>query len=130
MTEIEFFEQLKRRWPHDRASPEPTCATIELADAAVRAWPLSAQLWTARGDLLQLADTDCGYPLREVERCYRHAIKADPLYAEAYEELGRFLAASMDNRRKAKRFLDKARRLRRSRRCGQNDRFSATNQRS
>lgn len=116
MNEIEFFAELKRRWPHDDASPEPTCATIELADAAVRAWSSSAQLWTARGDLLQLAHDDAGYPLREIERCYRHAIKADPFYAEAYEELGRFLAATMDNRRKAKRFLDKARRLRSSRR--------------
>ena len=116
MNEMEFLEQLKGRWPRDHASPEPTCATIELADAAVRAWPLSAQLWTARGDLLQLAHDDIGYPLREVEHCYRQAIKADPLYAEAYEELGRFLAATMDNRRKAKRFLDKARRLKRSRR--------------
>jgi len=69
-----------------------------------------------RGDLLQLADSETGYPLKEVGRCYREAIKANPRYPDAYEELGRFLAATMGNRRKAKRFLDKARRLRRSRR--------------
>jgi len=116
MTENEFLEELKRRWPRDHANPEPTSATIELADAAVRAWPSSARLWTVRGDLLQLADSGTGYPLKEVGHCYREAIKADPRYAEAYEELGRFLAAMMDNRRKATRFLDKARRLRRSQR--------------
>ncbi len=116
MNEAEFLEELKGRWPRHHASPEPTPATIELAEESVRAWPLSAQLWTVRGDLLQLAECDTVHPLREVERCYRQAIKVDPRYAEAYEELGRFLAATMDNRRKARRFLDKARRLGRSRR--------------
>ena len=116
MTENEFLEELKRRWPRDHASLEPSSATIELADAAIRAWPSSAPLWTVRGDLLQLVDNETGYPLKEVGRCYREAIKADPRYAEAYEELGRFLAETMDNRRKARRFLDRARRLRRSRR--------------
>jgi len=114
MSETEFLDEIRRRWPRAVSSDEPTPATVALANEAVESFPTSARLWTMRGDLLQLADSDPRYDLGEVERCYRKAIKADPRYAPAYDELGRFLAHVMDNRRKAKRFLERARRLRRS----------------
>ncbi|MDP9123725.1 MAG: hypothetical protein M3N82_03870 [Pseudomonadota bacterium] len=114
MSETEFLQELGRCWPRDVSSVEPTSATLTLANEAVNAFPNSALPWTMRGDLLQLAQSDAGYELGEVKRSYRMAIKADPRYAPAYDELGRFLVSVMDNRRKAKRFLDKARRLRRS----------------
>lgn len=114
MNEREFLQEISRHWPDAMSSTGSSSTTVALADEAVESFPASAPLWTMRGDLLQLADADSGYELGEVERCYRKAIESDPLYAPAYEELGRFLALVMDNRRKAKRFLEKARRLRRS----------------
>lgn len=114
MTETEFLQQISQRWPRTASDAEPTSATLALVDEAVTSFPASARLWTMRGDLLQLGHHGSEHGLREIERCYRRAIEADPRHAPAYDELGRFLASMRDNRRKAKRFLDKARRLRRS----------------
>lgn len=113
MTESEFIEELSVRWPRLNPS-EPTMRTIEIAGAAVAEHPGSAKLWTMRGNLIELADIEIGQPLREPERCYRQAIKVDPFFVEAYEDLAWFLDAVLGKRRKAKRFYDKARRLKRT----------------
>lgn len=111
MSEDEFIAAIRARWPSDTASDEPSVATIQLADDAVRAFPSSAKLWVMRGDLLQLADVETGYALLESERSYRIAIKVDPGCIEGYRELAYFLDVVMGKRRKAKRYFDKARRL-------------------
>ena len=100
--------------------------TIELAGVAVAEHPGSAELWTMRGNLLELANIETGQPLREPERCYRQAIKANPFFVEAYEDLAWFLEAVLGKRRKAKRFYDKARRLKRSARMTANQSLEPT----
>ena len=110
MTEEELIASLRARWPRERADSSRSAELMAFADDGVRAFPNSAILWRIRGDLIQLLETP--YPLKEVERSYRLSIKAHAFYADAYEELGRFLNVVMKNPRKAKRFLDKAGRLR------------------
>lgn len=115
MTEVEYIVELRKRWPRGPSSQEPTPETIQISLDAVQKHPQSAKLWVMRGDLLQLLMFDCEIPLNESARCYRQAIKADPLFIEAYEEMGYFLDAVMANPRKAKQFFDKARRLKKAR---------------
>lgn len=114
MTEAEYISELLKRWPRDHASQEPTRETIDMTQEAVENFPKSAKLWVMRGDLLQLVNFELDVPLNESSKCYRQAIKADPFFAEAYEEMGYFLDVVMANPRKAKRYFDKARRLRKS----------------
>lgn len=111
MNEGEYIAAIRARWPSDAARDEPSVETIRLADEAVVAFPSSAKLWVMRGDLLQLADIETGYALEESERCYRAAIKADSSFIEGYRELAYFLDVVMGERRKSKRYFDKARRL-------------------
>jgi Tfp pilus assembly protein PilF len=113
MTELEFVAAISRHWPRRIDSPEPTAATLELLDQAVVHHPFSARLWTMRGCLLQLA-SDASYPLNESAQCFKRAIRLDPSYADAYDEMGHFLDAVMGNPRKAKRYFVKARLLRRA----------------
>jgi tetratricopeptide (TPR) repeat protein len=89
-----------------------------MADAAVREHPRSPKLWVIRGNLLELARLETGYTLNESAFCYRQAIRVDPFFIEAYEDLAFFLDAVMGNRRKAKRFFEKARLLKRAARAG------------
>ena len=63
-----------------------------------------------RGDAIQLSD-DLTNPLTEVERSYRKATEINPNFAEAYEELGYFWFAVMDDASKAKSFFEPAVRL-------------------
>ncbi|WP_338846240.1 hypothetical protein V8J88_21100 [Massilia sp. W12] len=114
MTEADYISEIERRWP-SRCPGEPTRETIHLTKKAVEIFPKSAKLWVMRGNLLQLIDFECDIPLGESEYCYRQAIAADHFFAEAYEEMGYFLDVIMGKPRKAKRFFDKARRLKRSR---------------
>jgi hypothetical protein len=109
----QYINELERCWPQVSSQLEPTEATLQLAQRAVQEYPTSAKLWIIRGNLLELANFDTSLPLREPMRCYRAAIKIDPLNIEAHEDLAWFVDAVLGNRRKAKRFFDKARRLRR-----------------
>ncbi|MEX8506122.1 hypothetical protein [Leptothrix ochracea] len=111
MTQDEYIYKLKQCW-QKILSTEPTKTTIILADLAVQEHPKSSELWRIRGNLLELANFDTGHPLKESLRCYRLAVKLDPFFIEAYEDLAWFLDAVLGNRRKAKRFFDKAWRLR------------------
>jgi tetratricopeptide (TPR) repeat protein len=110
MSEQDFIAAIKARWPVKAVEATQSKELLALVDEATKSHENSAVLWTMRGDLLQLLESD--YPLKESEQCYRRAIKADPRYAEAYEEMGRFLEFVMSKPRKAKRFLEKASRLR------------------
>lgn len=112
MNEDEYIAAIGAQWPSDAVKDEPSIETIRLADEAVEAFPSSAKLWVMRGDLLQLAGVETGYALEESERCYRIAINADPSFIEGYRELAYFLDVVIGKRRKAKRYFDKARRLR------------------
>ena len=113
MTESEYINYFKSHWPKDFQSFEPTKETIELTERAVKDFPNSAKLWVIRGDLLQLINFECEIPLEESQRCYFSAIKADPNFIEAYEEMGYFIDAILGKPRKAKQYFNKAKILKR-----------------
>jgi len=112
MEQAEYIEALQGRWPKGARHPEPRASTLDLANRAVQEHPRCAKLWIIRGNLLELANIETHLPLKESERCYRTAIKIDPFNIEAYQDLAWFLDGVLGKRRKAKRFFDKARRLR------------------
>jgi tetratricopeptide (TPR) repeat protein len=112
VSEEEIIATFRERWPRTPGDGSLSAELIALVNEGTDAFPNSAVLWRIRGDLLQLLDT--AYPLKEAERSYRRSIRADRFYADAYEELGRFFDAVMGKPRKAKRFLEKARRLRKA----------------
>ncbi|RBP44836.1 tetratricopeptide repeat protein [Arenicella xantha] len=110
MEEAEYIAELKRRWPRDHTSVEPSPETMDLTLKALRDYPQSEKLWIMRGDLLQLVDFDDGTDLNESEKCYRKAIGINPRSSEAYLELAHFLDSVMNKPRKAKQYFEKARR--------------------
>jgi tetratricopeptide (TPR) repeat protein len=88
-------------------------ATLEIfarIENAIREEPNNPELWVLRGDAIQLSD-ELTNPLSEVERSYRKATEIDPTFAEAYESLGYFWFAVMDDAVKAKPFFEQAIRL-------------------
>ncbi|WP_018277357.1 tetratricopeptide repeat protein [Teredinibacter turnerae] len=111
MNEAEYIAELRKRWPRDHKSEEPTAETMEVTLKALEDYPNSEKLWVMRGDLLQLVNFDDGLELGESEKCYRKAIEINPQSAEAYEELAHFLDAVMAKPRKAKQYYVKARLL-------------------
>ena len=111
MMEEEYISELKKRWPRNYESTEPTKETIDLTLEALTQFPESEKLWIMRGDLLQLVNYDDGTELSEVEKCYRKAISINPRSTEANEELGYFLDSVMGKPRKAKHYFAKTKRL-------------------
>jgi tetratricopeptide (TPR) repeat protein len=90
---------------------EATTETIALADEAVLVFPNSPKLWCMRGDLIQLASESCSHSLEDAEACFLRAIDIDPSFAEAYEELGHFYDAVMDDEKRAESYFAEFRRL-------------------
>ncbi|WP_045825406.1 hypothetical protein [Teredinibacter turnerae] len=111
MTETEYIAELEKRWPKRFVNSEPTVETMNLTLEALSLYPQSEKLWIMRGDLLQLVDYDDGYDLKESERCYRQAIGINPKSHEAYLELAHFIEVVLAKPRKAKKYFEKARRL-------------------
>jgi tetratricopeptide (TPR) repeat protein len=113
MTESDYVTELKSRWPTDEAGKrEATLETLALADEAVRAFPRSAPLWVIRGNLLELGPEACALPLEESLVCYKKAIEIDPHYAEAWDEVGHFYDAVLNDERAAQPYFHEASRLR------------------
>lgn len=67
----------------------------------------SAELWILRGDAIQLSDGE-DYELDDAEASYRNAIQLDPDCAAAYESLGYFTYAVLDDARASLQFFQKA----------------------
>ena len=74
MDEAEYRAELKKRWPRDYNSVEPTIETIELTLKALEDDQNSKNLWIIRQDLLQLVNYDGGFDLSESKKCYKRAI--------------------------------------------------------
>jgi len=105
MTEHDYISRLRAGWPQDR---DASLEVITLADEAVRAFPQSARLWVMRGDLIQMGPESCPQPLEESLRCYQHAVEADPQFAEAWEEIGHYHDAVLDDEEGARPYFDRA----------------------
>lgn len=85
MDEAEYIAELKKRWPRDYNSVEPTAETMDLTLKALEDYPNSEKLWVMRGDLLQLVNYDDGFDLSESKKCYKRAIEINSQSAEAFE---------------------------------------------
>jgi predicted Zn-dependent protease len=64
----------------------------------------SPYLWTMRGDLIQLIETENGPPLKQAAISYRKALKLDPHDLYAIKSLARFYYAVDQQPAKAKEF--------------------------
>lgn len=109
MTENDYIAELKARWPRDC---DASLDTISIADEAVRASPQSPRLWCIRGDLIQLGPESCPHSLDDALACYQRAIEIDPQFAKAWESVGHFHNAILDDEATAQKFFREAKRLR------------------
>jgi tetratricopeptide (TPR) repeat protein len=109
MTEDDYISVLRAQWPRDC---DASLEAITLADEAARAFPSSARLLVMRGNLIQLGSKSCPHPLEEALRSYQRAAEIDPQFAEAWEEIGHYHDAVLDDEPAAKRFFREAERLR------------------
>ena len=105
MNEIDYITQLKAQWPRDC---EASLATIALADEAVRVFPQSPQLWCIRGDLIQLGPESCPHSLDVARASYQRATEINPQFVEAWESLGHFHSAVLDDETTAQTYFGKA----------------------
>lgn len=114
MNENEYIAELRMRWPRGSSSSEPnfeaTPETIAIADQAVAAFPNSPKLWCMRGDLIQLGSEDSPHSLDDAWACYQRATEIDPQFVEAWESLGYFHYAVLDDEITAQRFFTEAER--------------------
>jgi tetratricopeptide (TPR) repeat protein len=85
-----------------RARPE----ILGRIDAALEQKPTAA-LWILRGDAIQLSEENT-HRLEDAEQSYFRAIDLDPASHEAYEALGYFHYAVMDDAANAKTFFERA----------------------
>ena len=81
-TETEFIEEIDRL-----NSAEKWTEALRVAEAAILAYPGSADLQCAFGDLIQLSDDET-YKAADALSAYQRAAELDPTFAEAYEEIG------------------------------------------
>lgn len=109
MTEDDYISALRARWPRDC---DASFEAITLADEAVLAFPSSARLLVMRGNLIQLGPESGPHPLEEALRSYQRAVELDPQFAEAWEEIGHYHDAVLDDEPAALRFFQEAERLR------------------
>ena len=112
MSEEDFIEELRRRWPRE-ASQDVVLETLALADEATRAFPRSAPLWVMLGDLIQLGPKSTPHPLLEALASYQRAIEIDPKFASAWEEMAHFHSGVLDDEATAQKYFLEAKRLRR-----------------
>jgi len=106
MKEAEYIEKLKSSYPDE--GEDTSYETLCFADGAVHAFPQSAKLWCIRGDLIQLGAGDAGHELSDALASYQQAIKIDPKFIEAYEEIGHFYDLVMDDEKRAKPYFRQA----------------------
>ena len=111
MTEDDYISDLRARWPRDDTS-DASLETITVADEAVRAFPLSARLWDMRGCLIQLGPESCPHPLEESLHSFQRAVELDPKFAQAWDEIGHYYDAVLDDEKTAHQYFEKAKRLR------------------
>lgn len=111
MTEEDYIAKLRAAWPKES---DASLEVIALADEAVRVHPQSSRLWIMRGNLIELGPENVPHTLDEVLRSYQRAIEIAPECVEAWEELGHYHDAVLDDEIAAKRCWSEAARLRQS----------------
>ena len=109
MTEDDYISELRVSWPKEG---DASVAVVALVDEAVRVFPRSARLWVMRGDIIQLGSESCPHPLEEALRSFQRAVEIDPQFAEAWDELGHYYDAVLDDEKTAQEYFEKAKRLR------------------
>jgi tetratricopeptide (TPR) repeat protein len=91
VSEEEYIDAILTEWPY-RHGHNPTgealLELLDLAEEAVAAYPLCAQLWDMRGDLILLGTEEAKYELDDALRSYQRAVEVDPSFAQAYESIG------------------------------------------
>lgn len=108
MSEDDYLSQLRERVPNEG---DASLDVIALADEAVQAFPESARLWCLRGDLIQLGPENNPRSLEDALASFRRAIELDPGFVEAWEEIGHFYDAVLDDELGAQRYFQEAARL-------------------
>ena len=108
MTEEDYIQELRDRWPKEC---EATLETIARADEAVHTFPQSSRLWVMRGNLIELGPEACPHPLEEALSCYQRAVELDPQFTEAWEEIGAYYDAVLDDEATAEKYFLEAARL-------------------
>ena len=108
MSENDYITELKARWPQ---TSDASLETIALADEALRAFPQSPRLWCIRGDLIQLGPKSSPHNLDDALACYQRAIEIAPQFVEAWESIGHFHKAVLDDEATAQRFFSEAKKL-------------------
>ncbi len=112
VSENEHVAKLKARWPRMQDNDAVLLETISIADEAVSAFPQSSQLWCILGDVIQLGPEGSPHSLDNALMCYQRATEVDPQCIEAWESLGHFHSAVLDDESKAQGFFSEAERLR------------------
>jgi hypothetical protein len=90
-----------------RKRERATAEILVAIDTAIAQSPNNSELWLLRGDAIQLSD-DVNIPFTEVDRSYKRAAEIDGSCAEAYESLGYFWFAVMDDAASAIPFFERA----------------------
>src|SRR5262249_34926917 len=102
MTEWEIGETVRAQFAGGEAAGRDA---LRMVEEGLQAFPKSARLWILRGDLIQLSDDDVSYSLDDVLPSYNKALECDPGSGEAYESIGYFLDAVMDEPEKAEPYF-------------------------
>lgn len=105
MNESDYIDRLKALFPDQG---DASVETLAVAEQAVTAFPDCAKLWCLRGDLIQLGTLEANYELEDILRSYEQALAVDPECAEAYESIGYFYDALMDDPQSAEPAFRKA----------------------
>jgi tetratricopeptide (TPR) repeat protein len=84
MIENDYIAQLEARWPRREDSDEVLLATIP---------------------------ESCSHNLEDARACYQRAIEIDPKFIEAWESLGHFYNAVLDDEIAAQKYFSEAERL-------------------
>jgi tetratricopeptide (TPR) repeat protein len=108
MTENDYIEELKKRWPR---TDDAALEVIARADEATCAFPRSPKLWCMRGNLIELGPENSPYSLDDALTSYKRAIEIDPQFVEAWEEIGYFYRNVLDDEDNAKPYFREAERL-------------------
>jgi tetratricopeptide (TPR) repeat protein len=110
MTENDYIEELKNRWPRT-AKTKATIETITFADEATRAFPHSPKLWCMRGNLIECGPENCPHSLDEALASYKRAIEVDPQFIDAWEYIGDYYRDVLGKEDEAKPYFHEAERL-------------------
>lgn len=95
MTEDDYLDRIAELWQAE----EEDLATVEmltLVEEAVREFPESAELWIARGNMIESSE-DARYELTDALRSYERAAEIAPTSPDPAEEIAHYLDAIADD---------------------------------